>query len=95
MLDINPIVKKPAKPLVPIAKEAKPTSIPKDIELQANKAKNVDEFINNNYFKVERNKSPSRSDYKITNTNGYLEFSIDKDNGELIIDMVEAYKKGQ
>jgi hypothetical protein len=78
-----------------LVQEAKPTSIPKDIELQANKAKNVDEFINNNYFKVERNKSPSRSDYKITNTNGYLEFSIDKDNGELIIDMVEAYKKGQ
>ena len=69
--------------------------IPNDIALEAKKAKNIDEFINQNYFKVERNKLPSRSDYKITNANGYLEFSIDKDNWELIIDMVEAYKKGQ
>lgn len=74
-------------------KKLSPITIPKDIEVQINKAKNLDEFISQNYFKVERNKSPSRSEYKITNENGYLEFSIDKENGELIIDMVEAYKK--
>lgn len=47
---------KTVKPLPTIIKETKPINIPKDIEIQANKAKNADEFINQNYFKVERNK---------------------------------------
>ena len=81
----------PVPPELKALIEKKPTS---SLIEEAKKYKSADEFIQNKFVKKEKLKE-GLSDYKISVKNGYVEFSIDRESGELIIDQIAAYEKNK